>query len=691
MGDKDADLKRPELYVNRELSLLEFNRRVLEQARDEETPLLERFRFLCISTTNLDEFFEVRVGALKQQVEFGAQQTGPDGKTPPEVMRLVSESAHALVSDQYKVLNEQLFPALKSHGIEFIPRAEWSAKLRQWLKRYFSRELLPVLSPIGLDNARPFPRILNKSLNFVVTLDGKDAFGRDGAMAIVRAPRSLPRIIHLPEAVAGGPYEFVTLSAVLQAHVGELFPGMKVLSCHEFRVTRNSDLFVDPEEVDNLMSALQGELPARNYGEAVRLEVSHDCPPDQCNYLLNHFQLESFDLFPVQGPVNLNRLIAMYDLIARPDLKYPAFLPGLQRRLAQSTDMFQVTNRGDVLLHHPYESFQPVLEMLGQAANDPLVLGIKQTLYRTGPDSVIVDRLVEAARNGKDVTAVVELRARFDEAANIQLANRLQEAGIQVVHGVVGFKTHAKMTLFVRREHGRMRRYCHLSTGNYHTRTVHTYTDYGLLTADREICEDVHKLFQQMTGLGKTSKLKRLWHAPFTMHKQLLAHIGREAAHAEAGRPARIVMRMNALTDTDMICALYKASRAGVKVDLIVRGACSLRPGVEGVSENISVRSIVGRFLEHARVFWFQNDGAPEVYLSSADLMERNLHRRVEICFPVDDAKAAERIYDESLALYLADNSQAWVLQPDGAYKRLRPGAQKVRCAQQALLEKLAR
>ncbi len=685
------ELRAPENFFNRELSLLEFNRRVLEQAKDEETPLLERFRFLCISTTNLDEFFEVRVGALKQQIAFGSTQTGPDGLSAVETLRRVSESATSLVAEQYRVLNDLLTPALEAQHIRFVRRSQWNAKQRHWLKRYFTRELLPVLSPIGLDNAHPFPRILNKSLNFIMSLDGRDAFGRDTDVAIVRAPRSLPRLIQLPASISEGPHDFVFLSSILHAHVGDLFPGMTVTGCYQFRVTRNSDLFVDEEEVDNLMSALQGELLGRNYGQAVRLEVADNCPKQESAFLLDHFELEDSDLYQVHGPVNLNRMLALYDMVDRPDLKYPPFTPGVQRRIAQSNDIFQVMQRGDVVLHHPYESFSPVLDLLRQAARDPNVMGIKQTLYRTGADSIIVDLLVEAAQAGKDVTVVVELRARFDEAANIQLANRLQEAGVQVVYGVVGYKTHAKMTLIVRRERGKLKRYCHLSTGNYHTGTVRAYTDIGLLTVNRAIAEDVHKLFQQMTGLGKATRLKNLMQSPFTMHKELIARIRREAKHASEGKPARIIARMNALTEPEMIAELYAASGAGVRIDLIVRGVCSLRPGVAGVSENIAVRSVIGRFLEHTRAYWFQNGDDPELYLSSADLMDRNLHRRVEICFPIEDAKLAERVFEESLQMYLADNVQAWVLQQDGSYKKAKSGSSKPKAAQVLLLEKLAR
>jgi len=685
-------LTSPDLYINRELSLLAFNRRVLEQARDPNTPLLERLKFLCISSTNLDEFFEIRVAGLKQKLESGSVETGSDGLTPQEALAQISTEAHDLVDLQYRVLNDELIPALESEQIRFLRRSDWNEAQAQWVQKYFSQELMPVLSPLGLDPAHPFPRILNKSLNFIVSLEGRDAFGRSGGIAIVQAPRSLPRLIRLPQDTGAGPYDFVFLSSVIHAHVDDLFPGMKVTGCYQFRVTRNSDLFVDEEEIDDLMRAMEGELLSRRYGDAVRLEVADNCSRRMADFLLAQFELTEADLYQVNGPVNLNRLIAIADLVERPDLKYPSFKPSRPAALPAEQNIFEVLRSQDVLLHHPFESFAPVLDFLRQAATDPQVLAIKQTLYRTGPDSAVVDALVAAARNGKEVTVVVELRARFDEEANIQLANRLQEAGAHVTYGVVGYKTHAKMILVTRREGRRLRHYVHLGTGNYHARTARLYTDYGLLTADKVIGEDVHRIFQQLTSLGKVKPLRKLLQSPFTLHKALIAKIEREADFARQGKRARIIAKMNALIEPQIIQALYAASQAGVRIDLIVRGVCCLRPGVPGVSERIQVRSIVGRFLEHTRVFHFRNGGKEELWLSSADWMDRNFFRRVEACFPIEDPELRKQIMKEGLELYLADNTQAWALHRDGHYQRLHPrGKQKPRCAQCELLELRAR
>src|SRR3990172_4052878 len=515
----DVDLKQPELYINRELSLLEFNRRVLEQATDIATPLLERLRFLCICSTNLDEFFEIRVSGLKQQVTFGAVQAGPDNISPADTLKRISEAAHALVAEQYRLLNDVLIPELAQQNIRFVRRTHWNPRKLSWVKRYFNNEVLPVLSPLGLDPSHPFPRVLNKSLNFIVSLEGKDAFGRNSGVAIVQAPRSLPRLIQLPREYSKGPHDFIFLSSIIHAYVGDLFPGMKPTGCFQFRLARNSELFVEEEEIKDLLHALEGELPGRQYGEAVRLEVSDNCPAEMAGFLLQQFGLGQEDLYQVVGPVNLNRLLAIYALVDRPELKYPSFVPSLPRRLEHNTDIFSVIRRGDVLLNHPFESFAPVIDFVRQAASDPDVLAIKQTLYRTGSDSVLADVLVSAAQAGKEVTVVIELRARFDEADNINLATRLQDAGAHVVYGVVGYKTHAKMILVVRREGKRLRRYAHLSTGNYHSRTARVYTDYGLLTCDKAIGDDVHKLFQQLTGLGRATKLKKILQSPFTLHK----------------------------------------------------------------------------------------------------------------------------------------------------------------------------
>jgi polyphosphate kinase len=679
-------LRDPALYSNRELSQLDFNFRVLAQAQDPLVPLLERLRFLCISCTNLDEFFEIRAATVRHAQDFDLP-LAPDALPPATVLGRIHERAAELVDAQYRCWNDVLRPALSDAGVRVLARDHWNAKQARWLRNYFREEILPVLSPLGLDPAHPFPKILNKSLNIVVVLKGKDAFGRAGHLAIVRAPRSLPRIIQLPPKVSGGDNDFVFLSAVLSAFVDELFPGMEVKGAYQFRVTRNSELIVDEEEVENLALALRDELVGRGYLRAMRLEIARNCPKPIVRTLLENFDLSEAAVYRIDGPVNLNRVIQVYDLVQRPELKYPPFQP---RKLAGSDAMFERVREGDVLLHHPFDAFTPVLELVKQAAEDPNVLAIKQTLYRTGKDSAIVDALVQAARNGKDVTAVVELRARFDEEANLGFADRLQEAGVQVVYGVVGYKTHAKMLLVVRREGRKLRRYVHLGTGNYHAGTARGYTDIGLLTADPEIGADVHQIFQQLSGMAPALKLKRLLQSPFTLHAGVLKRIEREAKHARAGRPARIVARMNALNEPGVVRALYAASQAGVSIDLIVRGACTLRPGVPGVSDNIRVRSIVGRFLEHSRAYWFGNDGEPELFCASADWLERNLLRRVEVCFPILDPALAARARDEALDNYLADNLNAWELQADGNYRKLHPAADDMpHSAQAALLQRI--
>ncbi len=683
-----TDLKGPGLYINRELSLLAFNRRVLEQAKDRTLPLLERLRFLCISSTNLDEFFEVRVAGLQQRAELVATALSPDDMTARETLQAVRHEALALVEDQYRVLNELLIPELAAAQIHIIKRDNWTEAQDAWLRRHFETELLPILSPLGLDPAHPFPRILNKSLNFIVPLDGQDAFGRHSGMAIVQAPRALARVIALPSPQRSI-HQFVLLSSVIHAYVDRLFPGMRVLGCYQFRVTRNSDLYIEDEEVDDILRAVQGEIASRRYGDAVRLEVSRECPETTSNFLLRQFGLGPEDLYAVNGPVNLNRLGEIYDPVDRPDLKYSAFVPGVPRHMSQSPDIFAAIRRNDTVLHHPFESFLPVAEFIQQAATDPRVLAIKQTMYRTGPDSVIVDSLVQAAHAGKEVTVVIELRARFDEADNIALATRLQEAGAHVLYGVVGFKTHAKMALVVRREGAGLRRYVHLGTGNYHLRTAKTYTDYGLLTCDPEMGEDVNHVFLQLTSLGTVIRLHKLAQSPFSLHAHMLSLIERERQHALDGKPAHIILKLNALTEPDVIQALYRASMAGVRVQLIVRGICCLRPGVPGVSEGIHVRSVIGRFLEHSRVYYFANAGKKEVFCASADWMERNFFRRVEICFPIQQKRLKGRILRD-LKRYLKDNSHAWILQADGHYRRPRPRKAARRDAQAELLSELA-
>jgi len=688
MDAKTLDATDPTLYINRELSLLEFNRRVLEQAKDESNPLLERLRFLCIASSNLDEFFEIRVAGLKEQAAFKSGSIGPDQMAFGEQLKRIGEITHALVHEQYRVLNDILTPRLAEAGIHFLKRGEWNDRQSQWVRRFFYRELLPVLSPIGLDPSHPFPRILNKSLNFLVSLEGTDAFGRNSVIAIVQAPRALPRIIGIPAEFAVDPHEFVFLSSIIHAHVEDLFPGMRVTGCYQFRVTRNSELFVEDEDVEDLLHALEGELHQRRFGDAVRLEVADGCPDGMISLLQQEFNLAPDDIYRCNGPVNLTRLMAVPDMLERPDLKFPAFTPSRPRRLPTGSDIFAAIRRGDLLLHHPFESFSPVIELLRQAASDPDVLVIRQTLYRTGPDSPIAKILVDAARAGKEVTVVVELKARFDEEANIELATRLQEAGAHVVYGVVGFKTHAKMILVLRREGKQLRRYVHLGTGNYHPRTARQYTDFGLFTCDNTVGVDVQKIFHQLTAPGRAGKLKKLQQSPFTLHSHVLALIEREAENASAGHPARIIAKMNALIEVNVIFALYKASRAGVRIDLVVRGICALRPGLPGISENIRVRSIVGRFLEHSRVFYFENNGDKEVYLSSADWMGRNFFNRIEVCFPIEDKRLRDRVVKEGLETYLEDNTRAWILNGDGSYHRVKSAA-KPRDAQLKLIEQL--
>ncbi|MDD2770136.1 MAG: polyphosphate kinase 1 [Methylococcus sp.] len=687
LGAGEVDLDSPQWFFNRELSLLEFNRRVLEQAKDLRTPLLERLNFLSISCSNMDEFFEVRVAGLIQKAELGAAQTDPDNMLPQEILSAVGQGAHELVAEQYRLFNQELLPALEAEGIRFIRRSEWTDAQYKWLRRYFEDELAPILSPIGLDPTHPFPRPLNKALNFIISLAGKDAFGRYIDLAILQAPRALPRIIQLPKnATSGGPHDFVFLSSVIHAFADDLFHGMKVKGCYQFRVTRNSDLFLDEEEIDDLLQAVEGELASRNYGDEVRLEVADNCPESIAEFLLSQFGLNEDLLYRVDGPVNLSRTREIYELVDRPDLKYPPFTPGWPAKLTGHKDFFEVLRRQDILLHHPYESFIPVIELIRQAAEDPQVVAIKQTLYRTGPDSPIVDALARAARAGKEVTVVVELLARFDEKANISLANRLHEAGVQVVYGIVGYKTHAKMLLILRREGRTLRHYTHLGTGNYHPRTARLYTDYSLMTSDKALGEDVRRVFVQLTSLGKMGKLHKLLQSPFSLHKTLLRKIEREVEHAREGRAAGIVIKVNSVVEPKLIRALYQASIAGVPIKLIVRGICCLRPGIPGISENIEVRSIIGRFLEHSRIYSFENGGEPEIYAASADFMTRNMFRRVEICFPIESKKLAERIRSD-LELYLKDDRRAWQLRADGGYERV-PDTRQCE-AQSELLEVL--
>lgn len=686
------ELVEPDLFLNRELALLEFNRRVLAQAADPGVPLLERLRFLSICSSNLDEFFEIRVAGLKQRADARSTETGPDGMRPTENLEAVSEVAHALVDEQYRLFNKELIPALDEEDIRVLRRSSWTARIRKHVRTYFQDQVLPVLTPVALDPSHPFPTVLNKGLNFLITLRGEDAYGRSSGRAVLQVPRCLPRLSTLPRSVGGGRHDFVLLSSVIHAHVGDLFPGMTVTGCHQFRVTRNSDLWVDEEEVANLKQALQGELLGRRYGDAVRLEVAAKAPQKVCDFLLKQFELTEDDLYRVDGPVNLHRMGGLVSGVDLPALKYPQFLPGNPPELLAGHDYFEALRKQDFLLHHPFQSFSPIVELLRQAASDPDVLAIKQTLYRVGDASPLVEALIEAARIGKVVTVVIELRARFDEAANIQLANRLEEVGANVVYGVVGYKCHAKMTLIVRREGHRVRRYVHLGTGNYHAGTARAYTDFGLLTSDPKFGQDVHQLFMQLTGMGAVLPLQRLVQAPFSMQDFLLERIAFEAAEARAGRKAWIQARMNSLSHPEVIRALYEASRAGVQIDLLIRGVCCLRPGVPGLSENIRVRAVIGRFLEHSRVWRFHSAGEDQVYCSSADWMNRNLQRRIEIAWPMIETDLRRRVVREGLEVYFADDSQAWELTPDGSWKRCASSKeQSPMVAQQWLLLKLGR
>ena len=657
----------------RELSLLEFNRRVVAQAQDARIPLLERLRFLCIVSSNLDEFFEVRMAYLRREHKRNPGKILDSGMTPAETLAAASVEAHRLIHEQYDLFNNELQPALSREGIHFYRRRNWTAEQRAWIEDYFDRELWPILTPVGLDPAHPFPKPLNKSLNFAVELEGKDAVGRSSGMAIVQAPRILPRVVKLPSEICGGEEGFVFLSSILHEYVYRLFPGMEVKGCHQFRLTRDSDLTVDEEDLKNLRAAIQNELHDREYGDGVRLEVADTCPAYIHDFLLAQFKLTSTELYQVKGPVNLVRLNAVPDLVDRPDLKFPPRNAGRLKALRKNGSVFKLVKQSPILLHHPYQSFDPVVQMIREAAADPDVLAVKMTIYRTGSNSELVRALMKAALTGKQVTVVVELMARFEEANNVNWAKQLEEAGAHVVYGVFGYKVHAKMALVIRREDGVLKRYAHLGTGNYHQGTSRIYTDFGIITADEQITADVNTLFMEITGLGKPGRLNKLYQSPFTLHKMVIDRIKQETDHAKAGKPARITAKMNSLIEPSVIDALYQASAAGVQIDLIVRGMCTLRPGVKGLSENIRVRSIIGRQLEHSRVYCFHNNGADDTFISSADWMGRNFFRRIEVATPITTPELKERVIRESLEMALEDNTQAWLMQPDGSYVRTQP------------------
>jgi polyphosphate kinase len=662
----------PAHFINRELSWLEFNQRVLDEALDPKNPLLERVKFFCIANSNLDEFFEVRVAGIKQQMESEVVESSVDGLTATETFRAINKRARRMVEEMYRCWREQLRPALARHHIRFLNFAELKAEDLAWLEKFYRAEARPVLTPLAIDLAHPFPQLLNKSLNMIVQLEMKTAGQPLRHLAVVQVPRVLPRLVKLPRADEEQ-QDYIFLGHLIGHFLADLFPGTKILGYWQFRVTRNSELYIDEEEVANLLKAVENELHNRRRGDAVRLEVELDCPQEIRQALLGTFRLAEDDLFVIDGPLNPTRLMAIYEGDHSPELRDPPFLAPVAATLRDQTDLFSTVRERDILLHHPYESFDTVVEFLEQAAEDPKVLAIKQTLYRTGGDQRIIGALMNAAKAGKHVTAVVELRARFDEANNISWARQLEEAGVHVVYGLVGYKIHAKLALVVRRDEDRIRRYVHLATGNYNPTTARVYTDLGLLTCRADFGEDATNLFNLLTGICQFQGLRKLVVAPFELHAKLIALIERETEHARRGMPARIIAKLNSLVDQQVIEALYRASQAGVKIDLIVRGICCLRPGLKGVSTNITVRSIVDRFLEHSRIYYFDNACQPEVLVSSADWMPRNLFRRIEVAFPIEDGVLRERLISQVLAVSLADNVKARWLQPDGKYRRGRP------------------
>lgn len=682
------ELARSHIFLDREMSQIAFNWRVLAQAEDRSIPLLERLRYLCIVGSNLDEFFEVRVASLLAQNTIDGELTQYPSFLA--MMERIATECHQLATRQYAVLNQEILPQLSRKHIQLLRHTDRNEAQRAWVKSYFDREVRPLLTPIGLDPAHPFPQVVNKSLNFIVSLAGKDAFGRGTAIAIVKAPRVLPRVIRLPDELSDKGSAFCLLSSVIHAHIGDLFNGREVQAYSQFRVTRDSDLWVDEEEVKNLRHALQGELQGRQFGIAVRLEVAKNCPEELSRFLLEQFSLDQDRLYQVDGPVNMVRLSELVDHIKQANLRFPPFSAKASAKLS-NTNIFSLLQKQDILLHHPFQPFQTVIDFIRSASVDPHVLAIKQTIYRTGMNSDLMESLITAARQGKEVTVIVELMARFDEEANINWADKLQRAGAQVVYGVVGLKTHAKLALVIRREEGGvLRHYAHLGTGNYHPSTTKFYTDFGLLTAHPQMAAEVNEVFIHLTGLTKPNKLSYLWLAPFALQPQIIKAIRNEARIAREGRPGRIIAKMNALVDESVIRALYAASADGVKIDLIIRGACTLRPGVPGLSENIKVRSIIGRFLEHSRIYYFRNDLQHDTYLASADWMSRNLFRRIEVAFPILDKALKKRVMAEGLEPYLKDNVNTWVLDEEGKYERKKARAKQVSfCAQASLMQEL--
>ena len=662
----------PENFINRELSWLEFNRRVLEEAQDPTQPLLERVKFITIFSSNLDEFFEVRVAGIKQQIESQTSDFGPDGMSPTETFNAIQRVTQELVATQYALWNKELVPLLAKNGIRVNDTAQLTGKRAAWARKYFREEVFPMLTPLAVDASHPFPQLLNRSHNLFVR--AREKVGAEPLHAIVQVPRVLPRLILMPRGQGEDePWDYIYLASLLKHYIGELFPGLILDGVHAFRVTRNSDLYIDEEEAENLLRSIEQELRRSSRGDAVRLEVEVDCPKDFRELLLEYFDLGEKDLYRVDGPLSMTHLLPLISNDAFAKLKDRVFQPSRDPALPTHANPFEVMRKQDVLLHHPYESFDPIVELIETAAGDPQVLAIKITLYRTSGDSPIVEALIHAANAGKQVTALVELRARFDEAANIQWARQLEEAGAHVVYGVVGLKTHCKALLIVRRDSDHLRHYVHLGTGNYHPRTARIYTDFSLLTTNPKITEEVAIVFNTLTGLAGYPGMEKLLVAPFDLSKRLIGLIERERDHALAGRGGRMIVKLNSLVDQEIIEKLYEASCAGVKIDLIVRGICSLRPKVPNLSENIRVISIVGRFLEHSRVYYFANAGEPVVYLASADWMPRNFVRRVEIAFPIEDPALRDELINEVLPNYLTDHVKARELQPDGTYVRLKP------------------
>jgi len=672
----------PKNFINRELSWLEFNRRVLEEAQDPTQPLIERVKFLTIVSSNLDEFFEIRVAGIKQQIESETSDISPDGLSPTETFDRIQKIVRQLVAAQYALWNDELLPELEKNGIYVREMAELPAKRDAWAHRYFQQEVLPMLTPLAVDASHPFPHLLNRSHNLLVR--AKAQRGGEPLHAIVQVPRAVSRLILLPRGKgAKEPWEYIYLASLIKQHIGELFPGLIIDEAHAFRVTRNSDLYIDDEEAENLLRTIEQELRRSSRGNAVRLEVEADCPKDFLDLLLRFFSLSESDAYKLNGPLSMTHLAPLVTNDAFAKLKDRPFQPARDPALPPNVDFFEVLRRQDVLLHHPYDSFDQIVEWIEAAATDPQVLAIKITLYRTSGDSPIVGALIDAANAGKQVTAIVELRARFDEASNIQWARRLEEAGAHVIYGVVGLKTHSKALLIVRRDADQLRRYVHLGTGNYHSRTARIYTDFSLLTSEPQLSEEVATVFNTLTGLAGYPGLKKMMVSPFDMHSRVIKLIERERDNALAGKPARIVAKLNALVDQEIIEKLYEASCADVSIDLIVRGICCLRPKNPDLSENIRVISIVGRFLEHSRIFCFENAGQPKVFLSSADWMPRNFYRRIELAFPVENPTLRDQIINEVLPSFLNDRVKARELQPNGTYRRLKPEGSEPRAQAQ--------